>query len=343
MPSKLSVTKAIIPAAGLGTRFLPATKSIPKEMLTLVDSPAIFYVVEEAVLAGIQDIILIQGRGKAAIEDFFDVSYELEDKLAKDGKSEILERLNRIKGMANIISIRQKQPLGLGHAVLCGKPIVGDEPFAVLLGDEVMVQNKGEPNVTQLLVDNFNRSHVSTIAVMPVSDAEVSKYGIADVESINQKSSANASSSSSANVSTNDRNNGRSSVSSGTTSSLNVNDSNNGPASRDEEFIVKGLIEKPKPTETTSRWALPGRYVFDAKIFKFLEQTKPGKNGEIQLTDAMAQMLIEYGMRAIPVKSKRFDAGDPLGFIKANIEMALMHPQLGPEVKAYIEGIARRF
>jgi len=299
MPSKSQVTKAIIPAAGLGTRFLPATKSIPKEMLTLVDSPAIFYVVEEAVLAGIEDIILIQGRGKVAIEDFFDVSYELEDKLAKDGKSEILDRLNRIKGMANIISIRQKQPLGLGHAVLCGKPIVGDEPFAVLLGDEVMIQKTSEPSVTKLLVDNYNRNQISTIAVMPVSDADVSKYGIADLALLKNSSS-------------------------------------------EEEFEVRGLIEKPKPTETTSRWALPGRYVFDSKIFHFLEKTKPGKNGEIQLTDAMAQMLIEFGMRAIPVKSRRFDAGDPLGFIKANIEMALMHPHLGPEVKAFIQEVVAR-
>ncbi len=289
------VTKALIPAAGLGTRFLPATKSIPKEMLTIVDSPSIFYVVEEAVLAGIEDIVLIQGRGKSAIEDFFDVSYELEDKLAKDGKTEILARLNRIKSMANIISIRQKQPLGLGHAVHCGKPVIGEEPFAVLLGDEVMVQNNGEPTVIQLLVDGFHRTGQSTIAVMPVTDSDVSKYGIADLQETEGK-----------------------------------------------EFEVKGLIEKPKPTETSSRWALPGRYVFDAKIFQFLETTKPGKNGEIQLTDAMAQMLLEYGMKAIPVKSKRFDAGDPLGFLKANIEMALLHPKLGVDVKEYIKEISHR-
>ena len=244
-----------------------------------------------AVLAGIEDIVLIQGRGKAAIEDFFDVSYELEDKLAKDGKFEIVERLNRIKSMANIISIRQKQPLGLGHAVLCGKPVIGNEPFAVLLGDEVMIQKSGELCVTKMLVDGFHQSQISTIAVMPVSDADVSKYGIADLE----------------------------------------------PMSNDQ-FKVKGLVEKPKPSETTSRWALPGRYVFDAKIFSFLESTKPGKNGEIQLTDAMAKMLVEYGMRAVPVKSRRFDAGDPLGFIKANIEMSLLHPQLGAEVKEYIKG-----
>ncbi len=292
------VTKAIIPAAGLGTRFLPATKSIPKEMLTLVDSPIIFYVVEEAVLAGISDIVLIQGRGKAAIEDFFDVSYELEDKLAQRGELAVLDRLNRIKNMANIISIRQKQPLGLGHAVLCGKPIVGDEPFAVLLGDEVMVQKATEPSVTKLLVDNFCRTGLSSVAVMPVADEDVSKYGIANVEPMD----------------------------SGVTN----------------EFHIRSLIEKPKPTETQSRWALPGRYVFDTQIFEFLEKTKPGKNGEIQLTDAMAQMLLKCGMRAVAIESRRFDAGDPLGFIKANIEMALLHPELGSEVKAYLREIVTR-
>jgi UTP--glucose-1-phosphate uridylyltransferase len=289
------VTKALIPAAGLGTRFLPATKSIPKEMLTLVDSPAIFYVVEEAVLAGIQDIILIQGRGKTAIEDFFDVSYELEDKLAKDGKTEVLERLNRIKSMANIISIRQKQPLGLGHAVWCGRSVVGDEPFAVLLGDEVMVQDQGTDNVTKSLVDGYHRTENSTIAVMKVSDADVSKYGIADLD-----------------------------------------------VSPSGLHKVLGLVEKPKPEETTSRWALPGRYVFHQQIFSFLERTKPGKNGEIQLTDAMASMLSEHGMQAMEVHSRRFDAGDPLGFLKANVELALLHPRLGSEVKAFLQEVISR-
>jgi UTP--glucose-1-phosphate uridylyltransferase len=295
MSKSKKITKALIPAAGLGTRFLPATKSIPKEMLTIVDSPAIFYVVEEAVLAGIEDIVLIQGRGKGAIEDFFDVSYELEDKLSKDGNTKVLDRINRIKNMANIISIRQKQPLGLGHAVLCGRPVIGDEPFAVLLGDEVIVQKTNETNATKLLVDNFQQTGLSSIAVMPVSDADVSKYGIAD---------------------------------------LTMGAKN--------EFIVKSLIEKPLPSETSSRWALPGRYVFDARIFSFLEKTKPGKNGEIQLTDAMAQMLTEFGMRAVPVESRRFDAGNPLGFLKANIEMALMHPVLGPQVREFINEIVLR-
>lgn len=178
------IRKAIIPAAGLGTRFLPATKTVPKEMLTIVDAPIIFYVVEEAVKAGIEDIILIQGRGKTAIEDFFDLSYELEDKLAKDGKTHLLERLTKIRNMANIISIRQKQPLGLGHAVLCGRAIVGNDPFAVLLGDEIMISKPGELNTTEQLTSRFSEVQSPVVAVMKVEDKEVSKYGIADVEAI---------------------------------------------------------------------------------------------------------------------------------------------------------------
>lgn len=289
--SRKKVRKAVIPAAGLGTRFLPATKSIPKEMLTVVDAPTILYVVEEAVNAGIEDIVLIQGRGKTSIEDFFDVSFELEDKLAKDGKTHVLERLNRIKNMANIISVRQKQALGLGHAVYCSRPVIGDEPFAVLLGDEIMVSPNKESNVTNQLVNCYEHFNCSTIAVMKVADSEVSKYGIADV------------------------------------------------IADDKIFKVRGLIEKPKPNETESRWALPGRYVFTADIFEFISQTKAGKNGEVQLTDAMAQMLKTFGMKAIPVESQRFDAGDPFGFIKANIELAIRHPEMGEEVKKYIQNL----
>ena len=181
------VKKAIIPAAGLGTRFLPATKTVPKEMLTIVDAPIIFYVVEEAVKAGIEDIVLIQGRGKTAIEDFFDSSYELEDKLAKDGKTHLLERLTRIRSMANIISVRQKQPLGLGHAVLCGQPVIGNSPFAVLLGDEIMVSRDGGPNVIQQLSQSFDEMQASVVAIMKVEDNEVSKYGIADVEAVGER------------------------------------------------------------------------------------------------------------------------------------------------------------
>lgn len=178
------IKKAIIPAAGLGTRFLPATKTVPKEMLTIVDAPIIAYVVAEAVEAGIEDIVIVAGRGKHAIEDFFDTSYELEDKLAKSGNFKMLERLEKIRSMANIISIRQKTPMGLGHAVLCAEPIIGKDPFAVLLGDEIMVSNSGARSVTAELAQNFSETGLSSIAVMQVEKSEVSKYGIADVSEL---------------------------------------------------------------------------------------------------------------------------------------------------------------
>lgn len=178
------VKKAIIPAAGLGTRFLPATKTVPKEMLNLVDAPTILYVVEEAINAGIEDIVLIAGRGKHAIEDFFDTSFELEEKLAQKGQLHLLDRLLKIRNVANIISIRQKQALGLGHAVYCGKPVVGNEPFAVLLGDEITIGQDGSPSVTAQLVKNFADHQISSVSIMKVADEDVSKYGIAEVEKI---------------------------------------------------------------------------------------------------------------------------------------------------------------
>lgn len=287
------VKKAIIPAAGLGTRFLPATKTVPKEMLTIVDAPIILYVVEEAIQAGIEDIVLIAGRGKHAIEDFFDTSYELEDRLSKDGKIHLLERLTKIRDMANVISIRQKQALGLGHAVLCGRPIIGQEPFAVLLGDEITMGFNKEPNVTAQLVQTFEETQTSTVAVMKVAESEVSKYGIAEVEE------------------------------------------SSGPI-----FKINSLIEKPKSTETKSRWALPGRYVFDGKLMEILADAKPTLNGEIQLTDSMKVLCEKVGMNAMTFKAKRFDAGDKLGYLQANIELGLRNPEVGPELKKYLLELA---
>lgn len=287
------VKKAIIPAAGLGTRFLPATKTVPKEMLTIVDAPIILYVVEEAIQAGIEDIILIAGRGKHAIEDFFDTSYELEDRLNKDGKIHLLERLTKIRDMANVISIRQKQALGLGHAVLCGKPIVGNEPFAVLLGDEITMGFNGEPNVTAQLVKSYDETQTSTVAVMKVVEGDVSKYGIAEVEE------------------------------------------SSGPL-----FKINSLIEKPKPSQTQSRWALPGRYVFDGKLMEILADAQPTLNGEIQLTDSMKVLCEKAGMNAMTFKAKRFDAGDKLGYLQANIELGLRNPEVGPELKKYLLELA---
>ncbi len=283
------VRKAIIPAAGLGTRFLPATKTVPKEMLTIVDAPIIFYVVEEAVKAGIEDIILIQGRGKTAIEDFFDTSYELEDKLAKDGKINLLERLIKIREMANIISVRQKQPLGLGHSVLCAERVVGDSPFAVLLGDEIMVSKNGDPTTTAHLAKLYEETKSSTVAVMQVPDSDVSKYGIADVEKI-----------------------------------------------RDGYFKVKGFVEKPKLENAPSHWALPGRYVFTPNLFTFLKNAKPGMLGEIQLTDSMNELAKVQPVYASTFSSQRFDAGDKLGYLKANIEVGITHPELKDDLRNYI-------
>lgn len=285
--------KAIIPAAGLGTRFLPATKTVPKEMLTIVDAPIIFYVVEEAVKAGIEDVVLIQGRGKTAIEDFFDTSYELEDKLSKDGKINLLERLIKIREMANIISVRQKQPLGLGHAVLCGEKVVGNSPFAVLLGDEIMVSQKGGSTTTSELARIYDDTKSSTVAVMQVEDKDVSKYGIADVEKI-----------------------------------------------KENYFRVKGFVEKPKLENAPSRWALPGRYVFTPEIFSYLKNAKPGVLGEIQLTDSMNELAKDQKVFASQFSSQRFDAGDKLGYLKANVELGLQHPELANDLQKYILNLA---
>lgn len=283
------VRKAIIPAAGLGTRFLPATKTVPKEMLTIVDAPIILYVVEEAAAAGIEDIILIQGRGKTAIEDFFDISHELEDKLAKDGKSDLLERVQRIRDQVNIISIRQKQPLGLGHAVLCGHSIVGENPFAVLLGDEIMISEGEIENTTTRLCSIQEKEGCSVVAVMEVPEKDVSKYGIADVDPKGQGI-----------------------------------------------FEVRGFVEKPEPEQAPSRWALPGRYVFDASIFSFLKNAKAGVNGEIQLTDSMNQLAQEKRILAATFGALRFDAGDKLGYLKANVELALRNRELREDLLSYL-------
>jgi UTP--glucose-1-phosphate uridylyltransferase len=290
------VKKAIIPAAGLGTRFLPATKTVPKEMLTIVDAPIIFYVVEEALNAGIEDIVLIQGRGKTAIEDFFDTSYELEDKLAKDGKFQLLERTKRIREMVNIISIRQKQPLGLGHAVLCGRAVIGDSPFAVLLGDEIMVTpNQGEANTMAQLCQRHDDLNASVVAVMEVPAEDVSKYGIADVSPVS-----------------------------------------------DGLFKVKGFVEKPKLEKAPSRWALPGRYVFEPQIFEELRNGKPGALGEIQLTDSMNSLCQKQNFYASTFSAERFDAGDKLGYLRANVELALMNPELRAGFEPYLIDVARR-
>ncbi len=287
------VKKAIIPAAGLGTRFFPATKTIPKEMLPIVDKPIILYVIEEAIQAGIEDIVLIQGRGKTAIEDFFDISYELEDNLIKRGQSEVLESLQKIRSSVNIISIRQKSALGLGHAVRCAKSVVGADPFAVLLGDEITLTKSRSENVTGFLSDQFSKTQQSSVWVLPIDLKDSHKYGIVNV----------------------------------------------GPDNKDLSSGKKviGVIEKPTAEKAPSNWALPGRYVFNSEIFEYLDNTKPGKNGEIQLSDAMNLMAAASNLNAYSFNSRRYDAGDKLGFLIANIDLALERDDLKVELLNYLK------
>lgn len=291
------IKKAVIPAAGLGTRFLPATKSIPKEMLPLVDKPTLLYVVEEAVAAGIEDIVIIAGRGKTAIENFFDTNYELEDVLNQQGKTEILKSLRAISNMANIISVRQKEAKGLGHAVYCSKPVVGNESFAVLLGDEITFPNNGYNYITKELIDLYGEQQTSAINVIEVEKESVHKYGIIDYQDKGSKYK-------------------------------------NLPI-----LEVRNIIEKPSCDEAPSHFALPGRYVFNKEIFAHLEETTPGKNGEIQLTDAMVRLLKKKPIAAINIPNRRYDAGDKLGFLIANIELALQHEDIGEHLKNYLESL----
>lgn len=291
------VKKAVIPAAGLGTRFFPATKTIPKEMLPIVDKPTILYVIEEAMHAGIEDIVLIQGRGKTAIEDFFDISYELESKLVKDGKEDLLKNLNYIRNNINIISLRQKEALGLGHAVRCAKSIVGSDPFAVLLGDEITISKSdkdSKDNVTRFLCDQFSTTKASSIWVLPVASSQTEKYGIVDLGKDRFES-------------------------------------------LEHGQKIFGVVEKPKSDRAPSLWALPGRYVFEAKIFDYIDQIKPGYNGELQLSDAMNMLAQKETMNAYSFQARRFDAGDKLGYLIANLEVALDREDLKADLYAYLK------
>lgn len=279
------ITKAVIPAAGLGTRFFPATKTIPKEMLPVVDKPTILYVIEEAVQAGIEDIVLIQGRGKTAIEDFFDISYELEDKLIKDGKQHLIDDINKIRNSINIISIRQKSPLGLGHAVKCAHVVTGDDPFAVMLGDEITISNSPDKNITKFLCNQSMRTGASSVWVLPVSPAETHKYGIVDIHDKLSK----------------DLGAGKK---------------------------VFSVVEKPEASVAPSNWALPGRYVFTNEIMKMLDDQTPGYNGEVQLSDAMNRLAQSSELNAYSFDGRRYDAGDKLGFLLANIEVAMEREDL---------------
>lgn len=275
------IKKAIIPAAGFGTRFLPATKAVPKEMLPIVDKPTIQYIVEEAVASGIEEILIITNSYKACIENHFDNSFELEEKLKASNDIEHLSMVENIANMANIYSVRQKHPRGLGHAVLCAKTFVGDEPFVIMLGDDIVI-NKNKKTATQQLIDAYNEYNCSIIGVQSVADENVHKYGIIDPkEKITERCSS-----------------------------------------------VKGFVEKPALVDAPSNYAILGRYILTPKIFELLETQAPGKGNEIQLTDAIDKLTAFESVYAYDFKGKRYDVGDKIEFLRAQIEFALNRDDL---------------
>ncbi|HLE40289.1 MAG TPA: UTP--glucose-1-phosphate uridylyltransferase GalU [Nitrospirota bacterium] len=280
------ITKAVFPAAGLGTRFLPATKASPKEMLALVDKPLIQYVVEEAVSSGIEEVVMITGRGKRAIEDHFDVAFELEEDLKSKGKHELLSEVQRIADLVTFCYIRQKKALGLGHAVLTAKRVVGNEPFAVLLGDDII--DSGVPVLRQMM-DVHKKYPATILAIQEVPRSETQQYGIVDAKKV-----------------------------------------------EDGVYLVNDLVEKPSPAAAPSSLAIIGRYILAPEIFTALEQTKPGKGGEIQLTDGLKLLMEKQPIYAYKFQGVRYDAGDKLGFLKATVEFGLKNGEFGDAFRAYL-------
>jgi UTP--glucose-1-phosphate uridylyltransferase len=284
------IRKAVIPAAGLGTRFLPATKAVPKELLPIVDIPTIQYIVAEAVAAGVRDVILVCARGKDSIVDHFDIAGELEARLEKTGKHELQRQMRAIAGMANVITVRQQEPLGLGHAVLCARNVVGDEPFVVMLGDDII--DAPVPGAKQL-ADCWERHGLGTIALMEVPREETSMYGIAAGAPVDART-----------------------------------------------IRIEKLVEKPKK-DPPSSLAVIGRYVLPPSVFDVLEQVKPGVGGEIQLTDALAVLARDQGLLGYRFEGDRYDAGDRLGYLKANIAFALKRPELAPMLREWMREVAK--
>lgn len=279
---KPKITKAVIPAAGLGTRFLPVTKAVPKEMIPIIDKPMIHYIVEEAVQSGIEDIVLITARHKEDIERYFDHNYELEDRLMKSGKADLSESIKKIAQSCNIICVYQKEPAGLGHAVGCAEKVIGDEPFAVLLGDDLI---DAPVPCTKQLMQVYSEQQKSVVGIMEVPEADVSKYGIVGGTPL--------------------------------------------ASSKDGKTItVTTMVEKPKASEAPSRYAIPGRYIVESKIFDHIRNTKPSKNGEIQFTDALLALAKSEGLLAHRFTGDRYDTGDRLGYLDATLTFGLRRPEL---------------
>ena len=283
---------AVIPAAGLGTRVLPATKAMPKEMLPIVDKPAIQYIVEEAAASGIEDILIITNRGKGLLEDHFDRAPELECRLAADpNKAAILDEVVHISQLANIFYVRQKETKGLGHAIGCAREFVGDEPFAVLYGDDVIL---GKDPACGQLIRAYEQFGNGVVGVKEVAREAISKYSSLKVEHL-----------------------------------------------QDNYYRCTDMIEKPKPGEELSLYSILGRCVLPPEIFDILDKTPPGAGGEIQLTDAMRTLARRDGMTAVDFTGTRYDMGNKLGIMQASVEVALNHPEIGKEFRAYLKGLCK--
>jgi UTP--glucose-1-phosphate uridylyltransferase len=283
--------KVVIPTAGLGTRFLPATKAIPKEMLPIVDVPTIQIIVEEALRAGAEEVVLVNGRGKGAIEDHFDRAYELEDQLLRKGKKDLFEQVRRISDSVRLVSVRQKEPLGLGHAVLAARYAVGAEWFGVLLGDDLV--DAAEPVIGQL-ARIAQKTGKAVVALMPVPESQVHLYGVAG-----------------------------------------------GRALDGGHIEVERMVEKPPRDRAPSNLAVVGRYVLPPDVFDVLAQLKPGAGGEIQLTDALAVLAQQKRLLGVRFEGTRYDAGDRLGYVQANVAYALKRPELRDPLLAWLREVVR--
>ncbi len=285
------IKKAIFPAAGLGTRFLPATKASPKEMLPIVDKPLIQYGVEEAISCGLKEIVIITGKHKRSIEDHFDYAFELEDKLRKSGKKKLIEEINRLNRI-KIGYIRQGYALGLGHAIYCARPFVNDEPFAVILSDDVIDTKE---TLLKDMVALYKKLRSPILALEQVPLSEVHRYGVIE-----------------------------------------------GTKEEDGVFRITGLVEKPDTESAPSDLAIIGRYILTPDIFDILAKSKPGKGGEIQLTDAIGKLLKKRAVYGFLFKGKRYDAGDKFGYLKATVDFALKNPELAEQFKSHIIEVARK-
>jgi UTP--glucose-1-phosphate uridylyltransferase len=283
------IRKGVIPAAGLGTRFLPATKAVPKELLPIVDKPTIQYIVEEAVASGIEEIILITARGKGGIEDHFDVSVELEETLRKQKKEDLLRMVRELSEMVRVVAIRQKEPKGLGHAVLCAREAVGEEPFAVLLGDDIV---DSDPPCLAQMMEVSRQKGGGVIALLRVPETETHLYGIIRGEEVGERI-----------------------------------------------YQITEMVEKPKPDQAPSNLAVIGRYILPPEIFPILEKTAPGKGGEIQLTDALQELARRTPLYGYEFMGDRYDAGDKVGYLLANIAFALKRPEMAEKLRGVVANI----